>query len=344
MIYQNKIIYFHWNKSSGSSFCVRSIHKSTKSMRNFPLTFRILSQSTGKWNVLNTQATFVLQKQKKQNLQLWRQWRRKVIFGAHLGHNSADDSLKSWISLERINQMRRISGASSPVAMYSNIQFALENRIKVLSGATCFFFLQTTFLYLFWIVINQSNGEGKKKTKPQPRNGISVNKHAISRLTSLLFLYFFPPWPNGIPASTEHTTAPASALWSFKKCTATLEVSVNLAVVELKCTWCLVHLNLSWIICQELSMDEDSIWEVMCLDMFRCLSIIGILRNLVLSWYLKNNVNKIRFQIHKKYLTQSQMREMYRCLLLIISKTTPSLYISSFCSFEKRGGGRMLFD
>lgn len=50
------------------------------------------------------------------------------------------------------------------------------------------FFLLKTFLYLFWIVINQSNGEEKKNT----RNGISLNKPAISRLTSLLFLYFFP--------------------------------------------------------------------------------------------------------------------------------------------------------
>lgn len=84
------------------------------------------------------------------------------------------------------------------------------------------------------------------------------------------------------------------------------------------------------------SIDEDSIWEVMCLDIFQCLSIIGILRNLVLSWYLKNNANNIRFQIHKKRLTQSQTRKMYRCLSLIISKTSLSLYISNCCSFEKK--------
>lgn len=114
---------------------------------------------------------------------------------------------------------------------------------------------------------------------------------------------------------------------------------MNLTVVELKCTWFLVHLNLSWMICQELSIDEDSVWEGICLDTFQCLSIIGILRNLVLSWYLKNNASNIRFQNHKKCLTQSQTREMYRCLFLIISKTNLSLYISRFCSFKKEGEG-----
>lgn len=59
------------------------------------------------------------------------------------------------------------NNAFSPVAAYSDAKFALENLVKDLSGAMWFFFfffLQKTFLYLFWIVINQSNG-GEKKTE-----------------------------------------------------------------------------------------------------------------------------------------------------------------------------------
>lgn len=114
---------------------------------------------------------------------------------------------------------------------------------------------------------------------------------------------------------------------------------MNFTVVELKCTWCLVHLNLSWIICQELNIDEDSIWEGICLDIFQSLWIVEVLRNLVLSWYLKNNANNIRFLSHKKCSTQSQTREMYRCLSLIVSKTTLSLYISSIFHLRKKGEG-----
>lgn len=87
-------------------------------MGNFPLRFRFLSQSIGKGNVLTTQAMLVLKNHKKENLQLQRQGRRKAKFRAHLSHNSADDFLKSWISLERINQMGNISGVFSPVATY----------------------------------------------------------------------------------------------------------------------------------------------------------------------------------------------------------------------------------
>lgn len=59
------------------------------------------------------------------------------------------------------------NSAFSPVAAYSNAKFALENLVKDLSGACDFFnffFLQKTILFLFWIVINQSNG-GEKKTE-----------------------------------------------------------------------------------------------------------------------------------------------------------------------------------
>lgn len=110
MNYQNKIIYFHWNKSLEGSYCVRSIHKSSKSIGNFPLTFRFLSQSTGKGNVLTTQAMFVLKEHMKQNLPLYRQGRKKAKFRAYLSHNSSADFLKSWVSLEWMNQTGYTSG------------------------------------------------------------------------------------------------------------------------------------------------------------------------------------------------------------------------------------------
>lgn len=64
MNYQDKTINFLLNKSFESSYCVRSIHKSSMSVGNFPLTCRFLSKGTEKENVPDIQATFVLKEAK----------------------------------------------------------------------------------------------------------------------------------------------------------------------------------------------------------------------------------------------------------------------------------------
>lgn len=164
MRYQEKIIY--WNKSFEGSYYDSSSHKSSESMGTFPLSFRFLSQSTRKGNIPNIQAMLTLKENKKQNLWQGKGGKEKgQICGTPVSQNSWCFSPNLDISwMNKSNGIHQWCFQSCSYISKCIVCIRIVGKSSFRCNVLVFFY-RRLFLYLFWIVINQSNRGKKKKEK-----------------------------------------------------------------------------------------------------------------------------------------------------------------------------------